>query len=82
VAVFLGWTSAAVPAGLVGPWTEIRSAAPGLVLIDSADMLSRVYHELKWALPPNTALIVAPLTALPKLKGLAPGTLSWLRTRL
>jgi hypothetical protein len=81
VAVFLGWTSEAVPPGLFGPWTELHVAAPGLVLIDSAESLSRVYHELKWALPPNAALIVAPIAGVPKLKGLAPGTLSWLRAR-
>jgi hypothetical protein len=82
MAVFLGWTSEAVEPGLTGPWGELRMAAPGLVLIDSAESLSRVYHELKWSLPPDTALIVAPIQALPKLKGLAPGTLSWLRSRL
>jgi hypothetical protein len=82
VAVFLGWTAAPVPADLVGPWTELHVAAPGLVLIDSTDTLSRVYHELKWSLPADAALIVAPLAGVPKLKGLAPGTLSWLRARL
>jgi hypothetical protein len=82
VTVFLAWTSEAPPAAeLPGPWREIRVAAPGLLLIESDDTLSRVYHELKWSLTPASPLIVAPLSATPKLRGLAPGTLSWLRSR-
>lgn len=80
--VFLAWASAPIPGDLVGPWEEIRVAADGLALVSSADTLSRVYHELKWALPEDTALIVSPLASRPKLKGLPPGTLSWLRDRL
>ena len=40
---------------------------------------------LAWAsapIPDGAALIVAPLGARPKLKGLPAGTLSWLRDRL
>ena len=79
--VFLGWTDAAVPAEMPGPWREIRRAAPGLVLVESDDTLSRVYHELKWSLPDDSALVVAPIGGRPKLKGLAPGTTTWLRDR-
>jgi hypothetical protein len=82
VAVFLAWASAPVPTGLAGPWEELWVAADGLALVDSVESLSRVYHELKWALPDGTALVVAPLGALPKLRGLAPGTTTWLRDRL
>ena len=66
---------------LVGPWTELKLAAPGLLLVESDDTLSRVFHELKWQLPEETPLFVAPLAATPKLRGLEPGTLSWLRER-
>jgi hypothetical protein len=81
VTVFMAWTSETVPAEVLGPWREVRVAAPGLVLIDSDETLSRVYHELKWSLSQDAALLVAPVAATPKLKGVAPGTLSWLRSR-
>ena len=80
--VFLAWTSAAVPSDLAGPWEEIRHAAPGLLLILSTESLSRVYHELKWTLPGEASLFVVPLSDRPKLKGLRPGTQTWLRDRL
>ncbi|MFC6286366.1 hypothetical protein ACFP3Q_18055 [Nocardioides sp. GCM10027113] len=80
--VFLAWTSAEPPDDLPGPWQEVRRAAPGLLLVESNDTLSRVYHELKWSLPDGTALMVVPLQDRPKLKGLADGTQTWLRDRL
>ena len=80
--VFLAWTSAEVPGDLTGPWEEVRDAAPGLLLVSSTETLSRVYHELKWALPEGAPLLVGPLTDRPKLKGLRPGTQAWLRDRL
>ena len=49
--------------------------------VDSDDTLSRVYHELKWSLASEAALLVAPVAATPKLRGVAPGTLRWLRQR-
>ena len=55
--VFLAWTSATVPSGLPGPWEEVRVAAPGLVLVSSQESQSRVYHELKWALPEGSPLM-------------------------
>jgi hypothetical protein len=81
VTVFMAWTSEPVLADLLGPWREVRVAAPGLVLIDSDDTLSRVFHELKWSMDSEAALLVAPVSATPKLKGVAPGTLAWLRRR-
>jgi hypothetical protein len=81
VTVFMAWTSEPVPADVLGPWREVHVAAPGLAMIDSDDTLSRVYHELKWSLAPGASLLVAPVAATPKLKGVAPGTLSWLRSR-
>ncbi len=78
--VYLAWTPEP-PHDLLGPWDELRVVAPGLLLIESSDTLSRVFHELKWALAEDAPLFVAPLAATPKLRGLAPGTLSWLRRR-
>jgi hypothetical protein len=82
VNVYVAWTPELPEENLPGPWTEIRVAAPGLLLVHSDDTLSRVFHELKWALSSDEApLFVAPLGATPKLRGLAPGTLTWLRER-
>lgn len=83
----MAWTSADLeqldPSGdLVGPWREVVVAASGLAYVDSDETLSRVYHALKWSLPEGVALVVAPVADLPKAKGLAPGTNSWLRGRL
>lgn len=85
--VYVAWTSADLeqldPArDLTGPWHEVLIAAPGLAFLDSDDTLSRVYHAMKWSLPEGAALVVAPVADLPKAKGLAPGTVSWLRARL
>ncbi|MBM0123753.1 hypothetical protein [Pimelobacter simplex] len=82
MAVYLAWSPTAVPDDVLGPWTEVRAIADGLALLQSDADLSRVYHELKWALPEGTALFVAPLTERPKLKGLPAGTTTWLRDRI
>jgi hypothetical protein len=50
--------------------------------VSSTETLSRVYHELKWALPEGASLFVTALAGRPKLKGLRPGTQAWLRDRL
>jgi hypothetical protein len=81
VTVFVAWTPHVPAENLPGPWTELRVAAPELLLVESTDTLSRVFHELKWALAEDAPLFVAPLAATPKLRGLSPGTLSWLRAR-
>ncbi|MBS4752508.1 hypothetical protein KG112_06750 [Nocardioides sp. zg-ZUI104] len=80
--VHLAWASVPFPDDLVGPWVEVRHLAEDLVAVESTASLSRVYHELKWSLPEDAALIVAPLAGRPKLKGLRPGTTTWLRDRL
>lgn len=82
--VYLAWTahSPATPDELEGPWRELRIAAPGILLLESDEPLSPVYHALKWSLPEGTALIVQPVLTRPKLKGLAPGTTTWLRDRV
>lgn len=80
VTAYLAWT-AAPPEDLVGPWSEVRQIAPGLLAVESTEHLSAVYHALKWSLPDDTALIVVPLHHTPKSRGMAPGTTSWLRAR-
>lgn len=85
--VYVVWTSADLHElepgqDLAGPWREVRVAAGGLAFVDSDETLSAVYHALKWSLPDGVALTVGPLADLPKAKGLAPGTNSWLRARL
>jgi len=79
--IYLAWTDASFAADLPGPWSELHLAADGLVFVDSDDTPSRVYHELKWSLPANAAIVVAPVSDLPKLRGVGPGTLTWLRQR-
>ena len=79
--VFVAWTSTPIPSALAGPWEEIRPASASLSLISSGESLSRVYHELKWALPEDSALLVAPVAEVPKLRGMPAGTLTWLRDR-
>jgi hypothetical protein len=80
VTVYLAWTSHPVTE-LAGPWEEARELATGLTLLDSTESLSTVYHAVKWSLPHDAALIVTPVPHTPKLRGLAPGTTSWLRAR-
>ena len=53
----------------------------GLLLIDSDLTLSKLYHRIKWALPPGTPLLVAPLADAPKFKLMDEGALNWLRAR-
>lgn len=54
---------------------------PGLALVDSDLALSRLYHRIKWALPPASPLLVVPLAAAPKFKLMSEGALAWVRAR-
>jgi hypothetical protein len=65
-----------------GPWRELFELRPGLLLVDSPESRSRVYHALKAALPVDTPLLVARLEEVPKFKRMAPGALAWARDRL
>lgn len=65
-----------------GPWREVIEAGPGLLVIETDDTLSRVYHEVKRLLPDACPLLVAPLAERPKARGVTEGTVSWLRRRL
>jgi hypothetical protein len=58
-----------------------RAIAEGLYLIHSELSQSRLYHRIKWQLPDDTPLIVATLNQAPKFKGMAKGSLKWLRER-
>lgn len=65
-----------------GPWLEVRRAGAGLLLVESDESLSRVYHALTWSLEGDGPLLVVALHTLPKLRGSPPGTTTWLRDRL
>jgi hypothetical protein len=86
MAVCLVWLGDAAVVDAVmsarGPWREVVEVAPGLLLVESDDTLSRVYHEVKWLLPDGCPLLVAPLSERPKARGVADGVVSWLRARL
>lgn len=86
MAICLAWLGDPTAAGDVldapGPWREIRPAGPGLLLVETTETTSRVYHELKSLLPADCALLVAPLDRRPKARGVATGTVSWLRSKL
>ena len=59
--VYVAWTPDLPEANLPGPWSELKVAAPGVLLVESDDTLSRVFHELKWALAEEAPLFVAPV---------------------
>jgi hypothetical protein len=67
---------------LEGPWREVRSLRPGLLFVDSEQSRSVVYHALKHELPPDTPLLVATMSEVPKFKGMAPGSLAWARANV
>ena len=65
-----------------GPWREVLAAGPGLVVVETDETVSRVFHEVKWMLPDDAALLVAPVEHRPKARRVNSGTVSWLRDRL
>ena len=65
-----------------GPWTEVFEAGDGLLVVETEETLSRVFHEIKWLLPGDCPLLVAPVVERPKARGVTEGTVSWLRRRL
>jgi hypothetical protein len=86
VRVCLVWLADPGLAGAVledrGPWTEVFEAGPGLLLVETDETVSRLYHHLKPLLPADAAMLVAPLTHRPKARLLTDGAVSWLRDRL
>lgn len=59
---------------------DLFELAPGLYLFDDPGTRSQVYHALKRQHAPER-LLVAPLSAAPKFKGMTTGALAWLRER-
>lgn len=43
---------------------------------------SRLYHEVKWAGPEGSPVVVAELRSQPKATRVAPGAVSWIRDHL
>ncbi len=60
---------------------EICALNPRLFLVETGLSRSKLYHRIKWQLPEGTALLVAPLAAVPKFKGMAEGSTAWVRRR-
>lgn len=80
--LYLAWEeTGAVDATVEGPWEDAVLLRPGLLLLDSEATRSVVYHAFKHQLPEGVSLLVAPLAQAPKMKGMAEGTTTWLRTR-
>jgi hypothetical protein len=80
--------AAPAPAGRDGGATldlhgDGHPLAPGLWLVRSKLMRSKLYHRIKWQLPEGTALACAPLAdtpeGWPKFKGMEGGALAWLK---
>lgn len=86
MAVYLMWlgdpTQATLVAESPGPWHEMIEVGPGLLVLETDDTVSTVYHQAKWLLPQDCPLMVAPVARRPKARGLTPGTVTWLRDRL
>ena len=80
--LYLAWEDTGeVDATAEGPWEDAIVLRPGLLLLDSQASRSVVYHALKHHLPEGTALLIAPLSAAPKMKGMSEGSTTWLRQR-
>jgi hypothetical protein len=77
--VYVVWASEPVDLHEPGPWQEAYDAGHGIWFVDSTESLSRVYHDVKWRLPDDAALLVVPAEHRPKARGLAPGAVTWLR---
>ena len=62
---------------------DAASLTDHLWLVRSDLTRSRLYHRIKWQLPDDARLLVAPLVdgnaGWPKFKGMKPGALAWLR---
>lgn len=80
--IYLAYAGEPIDPAAEGPWEEIIVLDDSLVFLRSDLHRSAVYHGLKDALPPDTALLVAELDEVPKFKGMAPGALKWARQAL
>jgi hypothetical protein len=77
--VYLAYADEPIDPTSEGPWQEIVVLDRSLVFIRSDLHRSAVYHGLKDALAPGTALLVTELDEVPKFKGMATGALRWAR---
>ncbi len=59
---------------------DLFALSSSLYLVRSDLSQSKIYHRIKWQLPPDTPLIVATLSEPPKFKGMAAGSLKWVRS--
>lgn len=57
---------------------QSKRLSPGLLLVDSELSQPKLYHAIKRQARPD-ALFVGSLSQAPKFKGMAPGSLRWLR---
>lgn len=81
MALYLVYVDLASPPELTfdGAHFELR---PGLYLVETDSIRSRLYHDVKHQLPADTPLLAAPLADAPKFKGMASGALAWVRDGL
>ena len=83
--VFLAWSASRFGDEVVGvtagPWREVWRVEDHVLLVDSDDSLSQVYHHLKWSFEDVPVLLVTACDAV-KAKGLPPGTQTWVEARL
>lgn len=77
--IYLAAAGAAIDPEADGPWEEIVPLEDRLAFVRSDLHRSAVYHGLKDALPSGTSLLVTELQEVPKMKGMAPGSLAWAR---
>ena len=78
---YLAWVDDDLDEVPEGPWEDGFVLRPGLLLLDSDDTRSAVYHAVKWSVPDGRAVLVAPLADDPKAKGMASGLTAWLTRR-
>jgi hypothetical protein len=61
---------------------EVQELTGSLTLVATTLTRSRLYHLVKWEGPPDTPLVVAPLTEPPKVTRVANGAVTWIRDHL
>ena len=64
--------------GVAGGDPAVRRLDDGLYLVRTGRSRSELYHDVKRRTRPRK-LLVAPLAAAPKFKGMAEGALKWVR---
>lgn len=77
--LYIVWVGDDGPLDLDGAGEQFE-LGPQLRLIESELSQSRLYHLVKWSLPPDTSLLVSAVDGRPKFKGMERGALAWLRS--